>query len=684
MEGLKGSQNKQKQRDWHYNKGLSKRLSKGLGSVLAFLACLACLIWLTLGSATATLALALPLSPPLPTALPVGGPIAIVPVFLPVSLAVSSPIDPATALKTRNSTQNSPQEPESPQPQPIYPTTQPAAPAFLPAQVPAVLTFLNQPNATVPPPLQTKLQSLLSPFTPDYHREISPWLGSEITVAVTTFDRDQKSHNGQQPGYFVALEVADPEGAAQFLDNFWQRQQDQGRPGVTQKVQGITITSSVAQPEQPTTAIATALIAPYFVLFSNHPSILAEAVQTLQTPHRSLLHSAPYQAALANLNTPSATPAPQVDRSRALAILNLAALFPPLPTPHTLALDLQPQANTLTLTVALSPSLLPPQPPIVPPENPENSTSSAPEASPAQPLTLFLPPNPALSFFSRNLRETGYQLHHSFRRLGLTPPTPDNSPDPSSALWPPIEAVFGPSLQQILAQTLNQTLQPCLNSVAIQQILGNFQENLGAEAALSLFPAEDGTFQGLAILDRRGSQGAERITALDRAVQDQGFDVDRVTLGDRSVTAWTQLATESSSPSPNPQQPTPAIRLNLQVAGVHTTVPPYEVFATSLETLARSLQSWNQSPTPELSPISAQTTLYLHWPSLSPVFKQQFPILQLLEWSVAPLFSNLESITLTAAPPALATTNLATNDNNSARPAPLATDRGQLTLRWHP
>ncbi|MGA1265501.1 MAG: DUF3352 domain-containing protein, partial [Prochlorothrix sp.] len=354
---------------------------------------------------------------------------------------------------------------------------------------------------------------------------------------------------------------------------------------------------------------------------------------------------------------------------------------PPLSTPHTLALNLQPQADTLTLTVALAPSLLPAQPSISSPTNPENPPSTASELLPARPSTFFLPPNPALSFSSSNLQQTSQQLHHSFQSLGLTSPTPNDSLDHSPALWPPIEAVFGPSLQQILAQTLNQNLQPCLNSVAVQQILENFQETLAGATTFSLFPAEEGTFQGLAILDRRGPKGADLIAALDRAVQEQGFDVDRVKLGDRSVTAWTQLATESSPPPTGSQASpsAPAIRLNLQVAGVHTTVPPYEVFATSLETLARSLQSWDQSPTPENSPISAQTALYLHWPSLSTIFKQQFPMLQLLEWSVAPLFSNLESITFTAAPPALAT-----NDPGTPAPATLATDRGQLTLRWHP
>jgi len=38
----------------------------------------------------------------------------------------------------------------------------------------------------------------------DYQRDIQPWLGDEITLAVTTIDIGDEQ-NGRQPGYLMAL-----------------------------------------------------------------------------------------------------------------------------------------------------------------------------------------------------------------------------------------------------------------------------------------------------------------------------------------------------------------------------------------------------------------------------------------------------------------------------------------------
>jgi len=39
----------------------------------------------------------------------------------------------------------------------------------------------------------------------DYQRDIQPWLGDEITLAVTTIDIDRDEQNGRQPGSLMAL-----------------------------------------------------------------------------------------------------------------------------------------------------------------------------------------------------------------------------------------------------------------------------------------------------------------------------------------------------------------------------------------------------------------------------------------------------------------------------------------------
>lgn len=97
--------------------------------------------------------------------------------------------------------------------------TNPTAAIFVPKQAPIVASLLVNPERLegfrqlVARPVNRrqsraelkKLEdSLLSNQGIDYRRDIRPWLGDEITVAVTSLDFDRNQNNLAQPGYLLA------------------------------------------------------------------------------------------------------------------------------------------------------------------------------------------------------------------------------------------------------------------------------------------------------------------------------------------------------------------------------------------------------------------------------------------------------------------------------------------------
>ena len=108
----------------------------------------------------------------------------------------------------------------------------PAAALFVPRQAPLMLSLVVNPEklealGLVQTPwgkrratmkeLQQVKTSLLSATGLDYSQQIEPWLGNEISLAVTTLDIDRNPENGVQPGYLLMAEARDPALAKEFL-----------------------------------------------------------------------------------------------------------------------------------------------------------------------------------------------------------------------------------------------------------------------------------------------------------------------------------------------------------------------------------------------------------------------------------------------------------------------------------
>jgi Protein of unknown function (DUF3352) len=149
---------------------------------------------------------------------------------------------------------------------------QPQAAQFLPSRSPLVTSFVVNPERLIlAAKLATKVsdrRSLSQEITNlktqlrqtwqlDYDHDLKPWLGSEITFAITTSDLDRNPQNGLQAGYLIALSTEQPEVAKKYLNQFWQKQSQSGADLAFEQYQGVSIISanqSANQKAQPVSA----------------------------------------------------------------------------------------------------------------------------------------------------------------------------------------------------------------------------------------------------------------------------------------------------------------------------------------------------------------------------------------------------------------------------------------------
>jgi len=178
-----------------------------------------------------------------------------------------------------------------------------AATVFVPSQAPFTFSLLTKPErlislqqAVVKPDRREQArrevaevqQRLLQSTGLDYERDIQPWMGEEITYAYTDVDLDRDTANGQQPGYFLAIEIAPGKQlqAQSFLQLFWQQQSLVGNSPQSQKISGVRVLSGTRD-RSPSRAAnlsaATALIGNQFVMFSNDLRVIRRSIRAAQT-----------------------------------------------------------------------------------------------------------------------------------------------------------------------------------------------------------------------------------------------------------------------------------------------------------------------------------------------------------------------------------------------------------------
>ena len=480
--------------------------------------------------------------------------------------------------------------------------------------------------------LQDLRQSLVANLGLDYAADIQPWLGEELTFAVTTPDLDREAINGQQPGYLLAASTQDPAQVRDFLQIFWQRQAVAGADLIFEQYAGVKLIYKEAQPDlqpQPgaasgmngasgpnwgNTGIATALVGDRFLLLANHPKVLREAITNVQAADLSLKGSPAYQEALQSLperrigvtfvNLPQLSTwlgtATGTGESGAIAAQTdaVSPLFDSLVA--ALKLDRQGISAETALITAAGQVLRP----------------SRPHLSEPVDALRYIPSNSGLVAAGIHLDQTWQDI-----TAGLA------GYDSLLAVVNQPVATVGDRWDLDLPQDIFRWVQ--------------------GEYALGLLPQPDSThLDWVFVAQRSGPDTNEEIQQLDTLATRRGLSVGQLTLANQPVSAWTRLSTLASNRSRT---------LQADVVGAHAQVGQYEVFASSLDALELALASDRslQESAAFQQAVAAlgdrnDGYLYLNWPKLQQWAEQQIPLVRFVELTAQPIFRRLQSVTISS------------------------------------
>lgn len=500
----------------------------------------------------------------------------------------------------------------------------PTAAIFVPKQAPIMVSMLVNPDrledlaqvlASSKERRKTKEElnqlktSVLANTGVDYEQDIKPWVGEEITVAVTTTDRDRDPSNGQQPGYVLAVETKDAQKSRDFVELLFAKKAIAGANLVIEEFNGIRLLSNTPrlQPENLSTkaegGFSGAQVGDDFVLFANHPQVLKEAINNVQAPDLNLTTSNQYQQALTQL------PARKVG----LAFLNYPSLSgskevesAPTYESQIVALELNPQgllAET-TIVAGLDKEILPP----------------IPMSQPAKALQ-YIPANVSLAISGVDLSKLPNSNLQQF--------------------WAQVSP--GLSITKLVEKPLAE-LQTSWG-INLKDDIFSWVEG---EYALGKLPNNDWIFA----VERsdRATAGIEKLNAIASAKE---LTITSLPLENQKVSAWTQLTPVAAQ---NKDASAP-ITLNAKVQGVHTTVDNYEVFTTSIDAMEQVLKTNKNGSLANNSQFLASTDafpqpnagyVYVDWQANQASIERQLPIISLLEVAGKPFFSNLRSLTVSS------------------------------------
>jgi hypothetical protein len=456
-------------------------------------------------------------------------------------------------------------------------------------------------------------QSLLADTDLTYERDIQPWLGDEVTIAITAIDRDRDPKNGNQPGYLVALSIDDAKRSREFLDAYWLNKAVSGREIKTEAYNGVqTIYSKrTYRPKELTPRDfnpfakanagewASAIVGSRFVLFANDPEVLRQAINNVQVPELNLKSSDAYQTALTELT----------DRRIGLVVANLAALDnDDLTTasnlPRTVAAAIALDRHGLILDTLW------------------NDAADRPDTAPA----LMMPPQ-ALSYIPQDaaIALTGTDL---------------------SQRWSQIQTIL--STGGSLTQTLSHAVTNIENNWGISLRDNIFNWTQG-EFALGLLPGEAGKPADWVFVTQANDQAEAAIVQLDQLASERGYTAGAFSLRDQGrVFAWTKL-----KPTMNVANSGPRLRLEPDVLGVHGSLDGYEIMASSITAIDAAFSAPFDGSVRQQDGFAIGRSLlgevndgylYLDWETGKATLERQFPVLRLAELFGRPVFDRLQSV----------------------------------------
>ncbi|PSF33069.1 hypothetical protein C7H19_20950 [Aphanothece hegewaldii CCALA 016] len=501
-------------------------------------------------------------------------------------------------------------------------TREPIASLFVSRQAPVMISLLVNPErlesfsqyiASVANRRRSRQElkdlekTLLANTGLNYDQEIKPWLGEEITLAVTSLDYNHNPTDGVQPGYLLAVATKDPQLAKEFLQVSYSKKAIAGTSDlVFNEYKGINIVDQRSSKTIVSRNFTSSAVVGNFVLFANEAKILRNAINNAQVPDLNLKNSPTYQDSLKTISDPRI----------GVVYANLPALsawIGNLPVPET------PEAlQTLSVALSIKSEGIVAQTALIGVTGEENQPPALSELVSA---LGYVPANSMLAAAGTNLDQLWQQVE-----TGLDEDSP---------------------LQQLFKELLNR-----------------FQEPLGLNLPKDVFSWVKGEYSLALVPSFRGGQPdlvfiAERmpdveiapaIAHLDELAVNQGYSVIDLPIQNTKVKVWTKLIKNS-----DPQN---LALLNAIVKGVHATITQgnqYEIFTSSVAAMEKILSDKQtiMDSRKFQQAISALPTdndgyFYIDWNEIQPLLEQKLPIVKVAEFAVKPFFKNLRSLTLSS------------------------------------
>jgi hypothetical protein len=496
-------------------------------------------------------------------------------------------------------------------------TITPTATMFIPQQAPLMVSLLTNPDrleafSQLGSPLSqrpksqqdfTQLKnSLLAQTGLNYNQQIKPWLGEEITFAITSLDLDREPENGSQAGYLLAVTTKNANLAKNFLQSSYSQKALSTSSELNfETYKGVNIIDESSFNNPYDQGFKARAVVGKYVLFANNINVLKNAINNVQAKNLNLANSTAYQSALETITEPRI----------GIAVVNLpaiAAWIDHQPIPETPDIE-----QILTVSLGLKPQGLVAQTALI-------GVSGDTQQKPAlnAPVTaLALIPSETV------LTAAGIDLNHLWEQI-------ETGLDQDS----PLQKLFNQAIV-----TLEKPLEIDLPTTIFSWVKGEY--------ALATVPNKD-QLDWIFVAEKRPEFNAQSaIDHLDELAQNEGYSVGNLPLFDGTMKAWTKLETKGKNKR--------LVSLDAQVKGVHTTIDNYEVFASSIELLSKAVGQQEKSllnsnkfqDAIAALPLNNDGYFYIDWQNSNSVF-QKIPLLKVIRLAGSPLFKNLESLTLSS------------------------------------
>ncbi|MDZ7969294.1 MAG: DUF3352 domain-containing protein [Nostoc sp. DedSLP03] len=497
----------------------------------------------------------------------------------------------------------------------IASSSEPSAAIFVSKLSPAMVSLLTNPDRLQALEREEELSklktSLFAKSGIDYKQDIQPWLGDEITLAITTLDIDRDPENGQQPGYLLALATKQPEKSREFVELLFSKRALAGANLAVEQYKGVKLISDNSQPERD--LLAGAVVGESFVLFANDPKVLRDAINNVQAPDLNLTSSPEYQKATKE----------RLKGGLAVAFLNLpiVAKWQGLELPEQLynsqiiSLVLNPKGLLAETSILTSSEIVPP---------------SAPLSKPVGALQ-YVPASAGLAISGSNL---------------------SNLADSDLAkLWKQATATIYGSEEDVVSR-LAKPLADVQKRWGINLPKDIFSWVQG-EYAIGLLPGKEQTTPHWIFVVEKSESVEKGVARLDAIASSNELSINTLNIDQQKISAWTELTTATKK---NDVKEGASFSIETKVRGLHTTFGNYEIFASDLETIDEILTTKDNSiiDNPNFKdsiaaiPLPNQGYVYLDWTKSQNLLERQVPILKLVEVLAKPFFNNLRSLTVSS------------------------------------